>query len=726
MVEWLSSLVNNFTVVQSRPESDGAMAKEMDAEKTPWQIGVQLFTVSFISLFLELMIIRWVPANIRLIAYYANLMLISSFLGIGLGALMKGRNWRLFRLFPFILLIDLIVILLCRPYSIPGGTLEFRFYSVPGQLSGYAVVMSIFVLNTVVFVPLGEKIGQLFDRLPPLYAYSWDLGGSLAGTIIFGCFSFLFFSPFWGLVLVSVLYVLALGRRFDWKVLITFGMCLACLNIYSEKEAIWSPYYYVTITDEATNRRISLLNVPDQLQTMKDPPRYGVRVNQDFYQRHATVDYNRYTEGSDKYYETMHEYFGTTFPYQIKPSPDRVLVVGSGGGRDVEAAILSNSSHVDAVEIDPVLVEISRSFNASRIYFNPRVNVEINDARAFFTNAEKGYDVIVFGLLDSQALFSSMSNIRLDGFVHTVESYRTAFNLLNDQGVMALSFAAGTDWLVEKLIMMLSEATGRAPLVYAKNGQVFKQGGTVLMVVPKEAITPPAQYGMFKQVNYSILFPQDPTISLATDDWPFLYLKKKAVPQDYIVVIGVLLVISFLVILKAGKMRWGRRQVHFFFLGAGFLLLETKSITDCSLYFGGTWFVTMLVVAGILLMVLIANHISLKLKSFRLSFYLPLILSMVLLYVVPEDFILKLSFPGRLLWVLIFVPLPVLFAGLIFSTTFRDSAHASQCFGSNLIGATIGGFTEYLGIVIGFQNLSLLVIVAYLASLLIMMIIQRK
>ena len=60
----------------------------------------QLFAVSFITLFLELMIIRWVPANIRLIAYYANLMLISSFLGIGLGALLKEKGLNLFRLFP--------------------------------------------------------------------------------------------------------------------------------------------------------------------------------------------------------------------------------------------------------------------------------------------------------------------------------------------------------------------------------------------------------------------------------------------------------------------------------------------------------------------------------------------------------------------------------------------------------------------------------------------------
>ena len=42
--------------------------------------GASLFALSFLALFLELMFIRWVPAVVSIVAYYANLMLISSFL----------------------------------------------------------------------------------------------------------------------------------------------------------------------------------------------------------------------------------------------------------------------------------------------------------------------------------------------------------------------------------------------------------------------------------------------------------------------------------------------------------------------------------------------------------------------------------------------------------------------------------------------------------------------
>jgi hypothetical protein len=162
---------------------------------------------------------------------------------------------------------------------------------------------------------------------------------------------------------------------------------------------------------------------------------------------------------------------------------------------------------------------------------------------------------------------------------------------------------------------------------------------------------------------------------------------------------------------------FGINDGHFLFLGLGFLLLETKSISDCSLYFGTTWFVTMVVVAGVLLMVLAANLLAMHMSGFRMWLYAPLLASLLLLYFVKRDSVLALNFDERLLWSLLVVPLPIFFAGLIFSTTFRQAANPSAFFGANLIGAMIGGFAEYLSMVIGNQNLIFLVMGAYLVSL---------
>jgi hypothetical protein len=125
----------------------------------------------------------------------------------------------------------------------------------------------------------------------------------------------------------------------------------------------------------------------------------------------------------------------------------------------------------------------------------------------------------------------------------------------------------------------------------------------------------------------------------------------------------------------------------------------------------------MAVVAGVLLMGLAANIVAMRMSRFRMWLYAPLIATLLLLYFVRRDSVLELSFDQRLLWSPLVEPLPIFFAGLIFSTTFRQGSNPSAFFGPNLIGAMIGGFCEYLSMVIGNKNLMFLVIAAYLISL---------
>src|SRR4030095_14267406 len=95
---------------------------------------------------------------------------------------------------------------------------------------------------------------------------------------------------------------------------------------------------------------------------------------------------------------------------------------------------------------------------------------------------------------------------------------------------------------------------------------------------------PPETYGRFQRVEMNY-----PALDLPTDDWPFLYLSKRTIPSDYLVVIISLVEFS---VMAAGLVRGASlssSDAHFFFMGFAFLLLQTKSITDCSLYFGTTW-----------------------------------------------------------------------------------------------------------------------------------------
>jgi hypothetical protein len=438
---------------------------------------------------------------------------------------------------------------------------------------------------------------------------------------------------------------------------------------------------------------------------------YSVRVNQDFYQQHGTLDPARYTPGSPRgaYAAELREVY--TLPYALRPRPPgRVLIVGAGGGLDVEAALLSGAAHVDAAEIDRELVALSRRFSASGVYDDPRVTVRINDARAFLRAAAPGsYDVVAFGFLDSQALFSYSSNIRLDGYIYTVESIRRAYELLAPGGMLSISFVTPRPWLATKLQRMIAEATGRPPIIYAAGVQA-------VLCVPKGASAEgdaslPLRIGRFVRSDV-----RPANVEPPTDDWPYLYLSQRAIPEDYLIVIGTLVIGSLLCVLILRPGQFGLADGHFFFLGAGFLLLETKAISDCALYFGATWLVTMLVIAGVLLMVIAANAVALRWRAYRPWFYLPLAAAVLMLYLVPRDTVLAWPMAVRLLWTLLAVPLPVFFAGLIFSTTFREARDPSALLGANLVGATVGGFAEYLSMATGLGALTLLVLATYAGS----------
>lgn len=676
-----------------------------------------MFALSFTALFLEMMVIRWVPSVVKLIAFYANLMLLSSFLGLGAGAMTARRkNWRLFDYFPFLVALEIGTLFLCRDVVFSTSASEIRMSDLKATVSNNLVLIAIFAVNALLFVPLGQRMGSLFDALPRLSAYAWDLAGSLCGTLCFGLFSLLHFSPLWGMAGVMTVF-LGLSSRRRWVIDVpVFTMVLALVYVSSDPRAIWSPYHYITVT-KAGAPAVTLSAPPADLFTMKDPPVYSVSVHHFYYHYNLTLDPARYTPGSPQAAEVaaMAEYF--QFPYAVAPGRDRALVLGGGGGGDVLGALASGVRHVDAVEIDPMVVEISRRFNAGRPYHDARVTVNVDDARSYLTRAKPGYDVVVYGLLDSHALFSSMNNVRLDGYVYTVEGLRTAFGLLKDDGMLTLAFYVEKDWLLPKLHQLVTEATGREPAMYVLNR-------TFILCVPKN----PAQKFPAKvnRLQRTVLTEAPANVEVPTDDWPFLYLRQRTIPFDYLIAIGSLLALSVgsLVGLRRGS--FGLGDLHFALLGMGFLLLQTKSITDCTLYFGATWLVTVIVVSGVLLMVLAANLVATRLKEFSLWMYAPLFLSLAIVLLVPRDQVLAFAFSGRLWWALVVVPLPLFFAGIIFSTTFRQTAVPSAAFGSNLIGAMVGGFCEYLAMASGSRRLSLLVVAAYLFSLLTLMIVRRR
>jgi len=79
-----------------------------------------------------------------------------------------------------------------------------------------------------------------------------------------------------------------------------------------------------------------------------------------------------------------------------------------------------------------------------------------------------------------------------------------------------------------------------------------------------------------------------------------------------------------------------RLNLHFFFLGAAFMLLEVRGISQLALLFGSTWIVNSIVITAVLCMMLAANLVVHLRKNISLHFVYPVLFaSLLLVYFFP-------------------------------------------------------------------------------------------
>jgi hypothetical protein len=201
----------------------------------------------------------------------------------------------------------------------------------------------------------------------------------------------------------------------------------------------------------------------------------------------------------------------------------------------------------------------------------------------------------------------------------------------------------------------------------------------------------------------------------ATDDHPFVYLRSRSIPGLYLAVLAFILVLSVVTVRVAGPpLRSMRPFLDLFFMGAAFLLLETKNVVQFALLFGTTWFVNALVFAGILVTVLAAIETARRVRVRRPSLlWLVLACSIGVAWLVPAQRLLGLAMVPRFLLATALAFAPVYVANLIFAERFRDVADSAVGFGANLLGAMVGGVLEYLSLLVGYRALLLVAAALY-------------
>jgi hypothetical protein len=335
------------------------------------------------------------------------------------------------------------------------------------------------------------------------------------------------------------------------------------------------------------------------------------------------------------------------------------------------------------------------------------VTVHIDDARHFFQHAQPGYDVVVFALLDSHRLLSTLSSLRLDSYVFTVESFREVKRLLKPDGIQVTAFAIEQEQMRARLYEMLRQAyDGVEPIDLSD--QDVKTMGAVFVSGPGQGTL-----GFSAHPR-----PVDAHVVPATDDWPFIYAERRSIPIEYLVVLAFILILSTIALRIATQ---GTRlpDGHFFFLGAGFLLLETKNVTTIALVFGSTWYVNAVVFFSVLLMALLANLLLSITDRVPIALaYGGLFAALALNYLLPLQEFAGASLALRCGLVGGVTALPLFFSGLVFAHSFRHAPDPPHALGSNILGGVFGGVVEYLSMAQGLSFLFWLIAAFYLLSLL--------
>ena len=706
-----------------------------------------LFLISFLILLFELAAIRWFASTVVFLTFFTNVVLLACFLGMSVGLLTARRPQNLVQMaLPMAMLAfaaaiathllywqwaDHVTITLgnqqASPQMIYFGT-EYR----PADPSRWVIPMwvvagTFFALIALAFVGLGQVMGRAFDAIPNrVVAYSVDVLGSLTGIIAFAAMSYLQSPPTVWFVPIALLMLYFSGWRRPTQAVAAVAM-LILVGIGAHGRIVngqvfWSPYYKVAY----------------------DPRLRTISTNDIGHQGMVEI-----------------EKYGTAYllPYLINRDAggrafEEVMIIGAGSGNDVAAALRAGARRIDAVEIDPKIIELGRRWHPNQPYADARVSIHLDDGRSFARNTGSSYDLAVYALVDSLVLHSGYSSLRLENFLFTPEAFEDVKRTLKPDGVFVMYNFYRQGWVVGRVAKMLQDVFGEKPLIISLPHQDrilpddSQRGHITFLFVSADSRRLQAIRDRFEKGEGFWALPEPSAneaingfgtaapaagwhrtapaqidlgsvIPLPSDDWPQLYLRDREIPWSPIGQ-GMLTVavLSLVILLAFAPVRRLRPNWQMFFLGAGFMLLQTKGVVHMALLFGATWVVNSVVFFAILVMILCANLYVLAANPRNLKPCYALLVAVLFLNTfVPMDVFLSLPPVMRITSSCFVVFVPVFFAGVIFASAFKESRRPDVDLGSNVAGIILGGLSEQLSLVLGFNHLLLVAAGYYLLSL---------
>ncbi len=135
------------------------------------------------------------------------------------------------------------------------------------------------------------------------------------------------------------------------------------------------------------------------------------------------------------------DYLTSALPYHLLGNP-HVLVLGAGGGAEVLQALYQEAQRVNAVELNPQVVDLVRhEFGAfaGGLFDRQDVEIHVAEARGFVTGSDARYDLIQVALLDAFSTAAAGLFALSESYLYTIEAFEQYLRHLTPGGMLAVT-----------------------------------------------------------------------------------------------------------------------------------------------------------------------------------------------------------------------------------------------------------------------------------------------
>jgi hypothetical protein len=327
-------------------------------------------------------------------------------------------------------------------------------------------------------------------------------------------------------------------------------------------------------------------------------------------------------------------------PFKMMQDP-KVLVIGSGGGRDVVASLVSGSKDVTSVEINPIIYETVKSYGdrAGNVYSHEHVRSFVDEGRSFITRSSEKYDIIYVPFVDTWASVSSGGLSVSENFLYTLEGFQQYYDHLTDRGkivtvrwlIDAPRFISTYAKLLEQngipqdqlhrhLIMVTADSYTQDPsvtmVIFSKSPftdeeisfltQSFSQYDYKPILIPGQIMREPYSALLKGEINLDQFYNMfDTKVYPVTDDNPYFLSFEKPLPSavEILLYASIGIVAIFLLVpfawmrrtreeeeeeagSKISELRIATVIPYFAALGLGFILIELALLQKLILLMG--------------------------------------------------------------------------------------------------------------------------------------------